>query len=131
MPNPEKQDPVFRLTPLPANTNSGGDVFGGWLMSQVDLAGTIVANRIAEGRFVTVAVHSFTFEQPVYVGDVVSIYGDIERVGTSSVTVSMKVYAERRWPSKCPGENVLVCQAKLTYVAIDQQRRPRAIKSTD
>ena len=128
MSSPTHHEPIFRLTPLPANTNSGGDVFGGWLMAQVDLAGTIIANRMAEGRFVTVAVHSFTFEQPVFVGDLVSIYGDIERVGNTSITVNMQVYAERRWPSENPGESVLVCQAELTYVAIDDQRRPHAIK---
>jgi acyl-CoA thioesterase YciA len=109
---------------MPADSNSTGDIFGGWVMSQVDIAGSIPAIRRARGRVATVAVNSFVFRQPVMIGDVVSFYAEIVKVGRTSITVSVEVYAERN-PEKV--ETVKVTEATLTYVAVDQQRRPRVV----
>jgi acyl-CoA thioesterase YciA len=109
-------DPALRVTPMPADLNAFGDVFGGWVMSQADIAGAIPAMRLARGRVATVAVNSFRFRQPISAGDVVSFFADVVRVGTSSITVDVQVYAERH------PENpifVKVTEAQLTYVALD------------
>ncbi len=124
---PRDREPVIRITPLPKDTNPGGDIFGGWIMSHVDLAGGVIAARRANGRVATVAVNSFTFRKPVLVGDLVSIYGHVIRVGNTSVTVALEVFAERRWLSGDPGGCVKVTEADLTYVAIDDNRCPRQI----
>jgi len=119
---PDKQ-PVLRTVPMPSDTNYAGDIFGGWIMSQVDMAGSIPAN----GRVVTVAVSSFVFKQPVFVGDLVSFYADIVKVGRTSITVEVGVYAQR---GAREGENeicIKVTEAVLTYVAIDNQRKPRLV----
>jgi acyl-CoA thioesterase YciA len=109
-------DLVLRVVPMPADLNSNGDVFGGWVMAQVDVAGGVLAARRARGRVATVAVNSFQFKQPVSVGDVLSFYGRIDRVGRTSVTVHIEVVAQRN-----PTNPVLVkvTEATLTYVAID------------
>ena len=91
----ETRQPTIRVAARPADTNSGGDIFGGWIMSQVDIAGSIAAYRLAQGRVVTVAVDSLQFHQPVLVGDLISCYADIIRVGRTSITVQVEVYAER------------------------------------
>ncbi|MDH3981108.1 MAG: acyl-CoA thioesterase [Gammaproteobacteria bacterium] len=109
---------------MPADTNAAGDIFGGWLMSQVDIAGSLVARRHAQGRVVTVAVNSFEFHQPVFVGDIISCYTEITRVGRTSVTVNVRAYAERLQGSH---ESILVTEADLTYVAVDENRRPRPL----
>jgi acyl-CoA thioesterase YciA len=109
---------------MPADTNAAGDIFGGWLMSQVDIAGSIVARRRAGGRVVTVAVNSFEFKMPVFVGDIISCYAEITRVGRTSLTVTVKVYAERLNEGNV---SQLVTQADLTYVAVDQDRMPRPL----
>ncbi len=96
-------------------------------MSHVDLAGGVIAARRANGRVATIAVNSFTFKKPVLVGDLVSIYGHVIRVGNTSVTVGLQVFAERRWLSDKPGRCVKVTEADLTYVAIDDNRHPRQI----
>jgi acyl-CoA thioesterase YciA len=116
--------PVLRVVPMPADVNQHGDIFGGWIMSQVDIAGGVLAARHARGRVATVAVNSFTFKQPVLVGDVVSFYGDVVRVGRTSVTVAVEVYAQRN-----PDDlvTVKVTEASLTYVAVGGDRRPRPI----
>ncbi|MBN9127574.1 MAG: acyl-CoA thioesterase, partial [Nitrosospira sp.] len=88
-------DPILRLVPMPMDTNHAGDVFGGWIMAQVDIAGSIPAIRRARGRVATVAVNSFVFKQPVYVGDLVSFYAAITKVGRTSITVDVSVYAQR------------------------------------
>ena len=88
---PESSDPVLRLVPMPTDTNYAGDVFGGWIMAQVDIAGSLPAIRRARGRVVTVAVNSFVFKQPVFVGDVVSFYANIIRIGRTSITVDVVV----------------------------------------
>src|SRR5690348_13567426 len=120
---PAKQ-PALRVVPMPADANQNGDIFGGWIMAQVDIAGGTVAARIARGRVATVAVKEFVFKQPVQIGDLLSFYVDLERIGTTSVTVKVEVYAERR-PSDL--QVVKVTEATLTYVAIDQQGRPRPV----
>jgi len=108
----------------PADTNPAGDIFGGWLMAQVDIAGSIIARRRANGRIVTVAVNSFEFRQPVFVGDLVSCYAEITHLGNTSLTVTVKAFAERQ---KETHEVILVTQADLTYVAVDENRRPRPL----
>jgi acyl-CoA thioesterase YciA len=123
---PTGQEPILRVMPMPSDTNAAGDILGGWIMSQVDLAGAIVAARRAKGRVATVAVNAFTFKKPVYVSDVVSFYGVIVKIGTTSITVDVKVYAQRGWRSEDVGDTVLVTDAMLTYVAIDEHgvKRP-------
>ena len=121
---PAGQEPTLRVVPMPADSNSTGDIFGGWVMSQVDIAGSIPAIRLARGRVATVAVNSFVFAQPVMVGDVVSFYAQVVKVGRTSITVSVEVYAQRN-PEK--EETVKVTEATLTYVAVDNQRRPRVV----
>jgi acyl-CoA thioesterase YciA len=118
------REPTLRLIPLPADANHTGDIFGGWIMAQVDLAGSVPAARLAQGRVATVAVNSFVFRQPVFVGDVVSLYADVVRVGRTSITVSVEVYAQRR-PERV--NCVKVTEAVLTYVAVDDSRRPRPV----
>ena len=111
---------------MPADANHTGDIFGGWIMAQVDLAGSIPAARLAKGRVATVAVNSFVFKQPVFVGDVVSFYAEVVKVGRTSITVDVQVYAQRR-PER--EEAVRVTEAILTYVAVDENRRPRVVSS--
>ena len=115
---PQKQ-PVLRTVPMPADLNQNGDVFGGWVMAQVDVAGAIPAMRRARGRVATVSVNSFQFKQAISVGDVVSLYADIVHVGNTSLTVNVEVYAN---PVK-----VKVTEAQLTYVAIDGAGNKRAV----
>ena len=121
---PEGKIPELRVVPMPADANQNGDIFGGWIMSMVDIAGGTVAHRIARGRVATVAVKEFVFKQPVQIGDVVSFYVDVERIGTTSITVEVEVFAERRPEDP---ETVKVTEAKLTYVAIDRSGRPRPV----
>ncbi|HLP81525.1 MAG TPA: acyl-CoA thioesterase [Nitrosomonas sp.] len=123
---PEGQ-PVLRTVPMPSDTNYAGDIFGGWLMSQVDMAGSIPAIRCARGRVATVAVNSFVFKQPVFVGDLVSLYADVIRVGHTSVTVNVAVYVQRGVREGGEEICIKVTEAVLTYVAIDASRRPRMI----
>lgn len=124
---PKNEEPVLRVVPRPSDVNPAGDIFGGWIMSQVDIAGSIPALRRAKGRVATVAVNAFTFKKPVYVADVVSFYASVIKVGKTSVTVEVKVYAERGWRGKTPGEIVLVTDAVLTYVAIDANGGKRVL----
>ena len=121
---PEGKEPVLRVVPMPADANQHGDIFGGWIMSQVDVAGGVVAARHARGRVATVAVNAFQFKQPVFIGDVLSFYADVVRVGNTSITVNVVVYAQRN-PRDI--ETVKVTEATLTYVATDQNRRPRPV----
>jgi len=121
---PEGKEPVLRVVPMPGDANQHGDIFGGWIMAQADIAGGVLAARHARGRVATVAVNSFTFKQPVFIGDVVSFYAEITRVGKTSITVNVEVYAQRN-PADI--ETVKVTEAILTYVATDQNRRPRPV----
>jgi acyl-CoA thioesterase YciA len=115
---------VMRVMPMPADANGNGDIFGGWIMAQVDVAGAVLPARIAKGRIATVAVNQFVFKQPVSVSDLLSFYAKVERVGRTSVTVNVEVYAERN-PADL--HVVKVTEANLTYVAIDLQGKPRPI----
>lgn len=121
---PTDRIPELRVMPMPSDANVHGDVFGGWIMSQVDLAGAVQATRRANGRVATVAVNSFLFRHPVFVGDLLSFYADIVRVGRTSITVFVQVYAQR---NRLQGECVKVTEATLTYVATDDERRPRVV----
>jgi len=118
------QQATLRIVAMPADTNSAGDIFGGWIMSQVDIAGSILAHQKAEGRVATVAVQSFTFLKPVFVGDVVSCYTRVNKIGHTSITIDVTVYAERDHSLKGCEK---VAEGILTYVAIDEHRQPRPI----
>jgi len=121
---PTDRIPSLRVVPMPADANHNGDIFGGWIMSQVDIAGGIVAGRLARGRVATVAVNEFVFKEPVQIGDVLSLYAQVVRIGNTSITVDVEVYAERgREETKV----VKVTEAVLTYVAIDRNGRPRPV----
>lgn len=121
---PQDRDPTLRIVAMPTDTNASGDIFGGWIMSQVDIAASIAALRRAQGRVVTVAVNSFEFHRPVFVGDLISCYAEVTRVGRTSLTVEVEVFAERnRQQDDC----IKVTQATLTFVAVDDQRRPRPV----
>ncbi|HQU16332.1 MAG: acyl-CoA thioesterase [Chromatiales bacterium 21-64-14] len=117
---------TLRVAPMPRDTNSSGDVFGGWLMAQADIAGSIVAYRRARGRVVTVAVNSFLFLQPVFVADLVSFFAEVVRIGNTSMTVDVRIYVERDQDG-VPYQGK-VAEARITYVALDENRRPRAVQ---
>ena len=121
---PVDRQPTIRIIPMPADTNANGTIFGGWVMAQVDLAGSVPASERAMGRVVTVAVNSFLFKEPVFVGDLVSFYAKVIKTGRTSITVDVQVFAQRN-PAVL--ETVKVTEATLTYVATDQTRRPRAV----
>lgn len=116
--------PTLRVVPLPADVNQNGDVFGGWIMAQVDIAGAIPAMRRARGRVVTVSVNSFIFKQPVSIGDIVSFFAEVVHVGRTSLTVNVEVYAERNYAAPM---TVKVTEAQLTYVAIDSSGKKRDV----
>ena len=122
---PTDREVVLRLVPMPADANATGDIFGGWIMSQVDVAGAVPALRLARGRVATVAVNSFVFRQPVLVGDLVSFYAKVVKVGRTSITVDVEVYAQRGLQEEV---TVKVTEATLTYVAVDRDRKPRPVK---
>ena len=119
---------VLKVIPQPRDANANGDIFGGWVMAQVDLAGAVLPARYAQGRMATVAVNQFVFRQPVRVGDILSFYARMERIGHTSMTVNVGVYAER---FNNQGRYVKVTEATLTYVAIDDNGRPRPVPKTD
>ena len=121
---PADKELALRVIPMPSDANFNGDIFGGWIMAQVDLAGSVLPVRIAKGRVTTVAVNQFIFKQPVSVGDLLSFYSTVERVGNTSITVRVEVYAERN-PADI--QVVKVTEANLTYVAIDRDGKPRQI----
>lgn len=124
---PADMELVLKVIPMPADTNSNGDIFGGWVMAQVDLAGSVVPARYTQGRLATVAVNEFVFKQPVKVGDILSFYAAVTRVGRTSITVKVEVFAEG---IRQQGEYAKVTEATLTYVAIDDEGRPRALPAT-
>ena len=121
---PKDRQPVIRIIPMPADTNAHGTIFGGWVMAQVDLAGSVPATVRARGKVVTVSVNSFQFKQPVLVGDLVSFYAYVVKVGRTSITIDVEVYAQRQ---HFGAEVVKVTEAQLTYVAVDDQRKPRPV----
>ncbi len=121
---PSDEELVLKVIPMPADSNANGDIFGGWVMAQVDLAGSVIPARYAGGRIATVAVNEFIFKQPVRVGDILSFYSKLTRIGRTSITVKVEVYAER---FQTQGQFVKVTEANLTYVAIDDQGKPREV----
>lgn len=118
-----ERQPAVRMLAMPADTNPSGDIFGGWLMSQMDIAGGIAAAARAEGRVVTVAVEGMEFHQPVYVGDLVSCYADVVATGTTSITVKVETRARRR----AGGDTVKVTEGTFVFVALDADGRPRPV----
>ncbi|GBU14849.1 acyl-CoA thioesterase [Polaromonas sp.] len=121
---PTDKELVLKVIPMPADCNTNGDIFGGWVMAQVDLAGSVLPARYVQGRMVTVAVNEFIFKQPVRVGDILSFFASVKRVGNTSITVQVEVYAENM---RHQGRYVKVTEANLTYVAIGDDGRPRKI----
>ena len=121
---PTDQELVLKVIPMPGDCNPNGDIFGGWVMAQVDLAGSVVPGRYTQGRMATVAVNEFIFKQPVRVGDILSFFSKVVRIGRTSITVKIEVYAERHFKQ---GVYAKVTEALLTYVAIDEQGKPREI----
>jgi acyl-CoA thioesterase YciA len=121
---PEGETPQLRVMPMPSDANMYGDVFGGWIMAQVDIAGSLPAMRRANGRVATIAVNSFVFKNPVFVGDLLSFYAHIVKVGNTSITVNVEVFAER---NRLQTGIVKVTEATLTYVATDESRKPRLV----
>ncbi|MDO8440300.1 MAG: acyl-CoA thioesterase [Polaromonas sp.] len=124
---PLDKELVLKVIPMPADCNANGDIFGGWVMAQVDLAGSVIPARYAEGRMATVAVNEFIFKQPVRVGDILSFYSELTRIGRTSITVKVEVYAER---FHSQGRYIKVTEASLTYVAIDDKGQPRPLPVT-
>ena len=121
---PTDKELVLKVIPMPADSNVNGDIFGGWVMAQVDLAGSVIPARIAKGRIATVAVNQFVFKHAVRIGDLLSFFAEVERIGTTSVTVKVEVYAQRM---RQPQPIIKVTEANLTYVAIDDSGKPRKI----
>ncbi len=121
---PDDRDLALRVMPMPADTNPTGDVFGGWIAAQVDIAGAIPARRRACGRVATISIDSFLFKQPVSVGDLLSFYATIVKEGRTSITIAVEVYAERH-----PEDPVVVkvTEAKLTYVSVDNEGKKRPL----
>ena len=119
------RQPEIRVMPMPSDTNASGDIFGGWLMSQVDIAGSIAAHRKVGARVVTVAVNEFIFIKPVSVGDLVSIYADVDHIGNTSIRISLDVMAERERGIEIAEK---VAEAVLTYVSIDESKKPKKIQ---
>ena len=121
---PTDKELVLRVVPMPADSNANGDIFGGWIMAQVDIAGAVLPIRLSKGRVTTVAVKEFVFKQPVTIGDLLSFYATVERIGNTSISVRVEVYAERN-PADL--HVVKVTEANLTYVAIDREGKPRQV----
>jgi acyl-CoA thioesterase YciA len=119
---PKDRAPITRVLTMPSNANASGDIFGGWILAQVDIAGAIVAYEKAQGRIVTVAMNSAHFKKPVFVGDVVSFFCEILKIGNTSITVLVEVFAER-----VPGIKEKVTEAEIVYVAVDENRKPRPV----
>jgi acyl-CoA thioesterase YciA len=122
---PLDKELVLKVIPMPADCNANGDIFGGWVMAQVDLAGSVIPARHTQGRMATVAVNEFIFKQPVRVGDILSFFSEVTRIGRTSVTVKVEVFAER---FRSQGSYIKVTEASVTYVAIDDQGKPREIE---
>lgn len=122
-----EQAATLRVIAMPSDANSAGDVFGGWLMAHVDMAGSILAHQIADGRVATIAINSFVIQQPIFIGDVVSFFTSLDKIGNTSITLDIEVYAER---DHSRHECVKITEANLTYVAVDENRKPRKVPSS-
>ncbi len=114
---------AIRTLAMPADANAGGDIFGGWVLSQMDIAGGVSAARRARGRVATVAVNAMTFHLPVYVGDVLCVYAEIKKSGRTSITMDLEAWVLRRQD----GERVKVTEGRFVYVALDSEGRPRPL----
>ena len=125
---PQDAELVLKVIPMPADCNQSGDIFGGWVMAQVDLAGAVLPARYVNGRIATVAVNEFIFKQPVKVGDILSFFSSVTRIGNTSITVKVEVFAER---FSLQGVYLKVTEANLTYVAIDGNGKPIPIQRRD
>ncbi|MEY4234876.1 MAG: hypothetical protein RLZZ454_134 [Pseudomonadota bacterium] len=121
---PTDQVLVLKVIPMPGDCNANGDIFGGWVMAQVDMAGSVLPARYTDGRMATVAVNEFIFKQPVRVGDILSFFSKVVRIGRTSITVKVEVFAERY---RSQGTYIKVTEASVTYVAIDDNGKPREI----
>ena len=121
---PTDQELVLKVIPMPRDCNANGDIFGGWVMAQVDLAGAVVPARYIQGRMVTVAVNEFVFKHPIQVGDILSFFAKLTRIGRTSVTVKVEVFAERFGSQD---DYVKVTEASITYVAVDENGKPRQV----
>jgi acyl-CoA thioesterase YciA len=123
---PPDRQPAIRVTTMPADANPYGDIFGGWLMSQMDMAAGLVASRHSRGRAVTIAVEGMKFHAPVAVGDEVSVYADMIKVGRTSMTIDVQAWRRARHAeAQC-----LVTQAQFVFVAIDEERKPRPVEAS-
>lgn len=121
--HPDRGDPVIRTMPRPSDVNASGDIFGGWVLSQMDIAGGIVASARASGRVATVAINAMRFNEAIHVGDIVSIYGEVVKVGRTSMTVNLETLVHRRLDQR----EILVTEGVFTFVAIDENGRPRPV----
>jgi acyl-CoA thioesterase YciA len=121
---PEGYELVLKVIPMPGDCNGNGDIFGGWVMAHVDLAGSVLPARYTQGRMATVAVNEFIFKQPVRVGDILSFYGKVLHIGNTSIRVHVEALTER---FATQGKYIKVTEATITYVAIDENGRPRAV----
>ncbi len=122
------REPTLRVVAMPSENNTGGSIFGGWLMGQVDIAAGIVAIQRADGRVATVAVNNFYFRQPIMAGDLVSCYAEVSHVGRTSMTIDVDVYVQRKLSQP---DILFAAEAELTYVALDEERRPRTVPQAD
>tara|TARA_B100000029_G_scaffold280841_1_gene274960 strand:- start:3412 stop:3987 length:576 start_codon:yes stop_codon:yes gene_type:complete len=122
----QQSDPAIRTVPMPSDANSNGDIFGGWVLSQMDIAGGTIAARRSKGRVATVAIDAMTFKRPIAVGDIVSIYGEVTRMGRTSITVHLETIVRRR----VVAEEISVTEGTFVYVAIDDSGQPRPVDAT-
>jgi acyl-CoA thioesterase YciA len=118
-----RRDPIIRTVPQPADMNGNGDIFGGWVLSQMDVAGGALAARVAKGRVATVAITAMTFVEPIKVGDMVSIYGEVQKIGRTSITINLETVVQRRTGTT----DIRVTHGTFVFVAIDEEGKPRAV----
>ena len=123
-PRGQERDPVLRVVPRPGDINANGHIFGGWVLSQMDIAAGIVASREADGPVATVAIQAMEFIAPILLSDIVTVYAAVERIGRTSISIRIEVVATRRRGR----EEVKVTEGLFTFVALDEQHRPRPIK---
>ncbi len=122
-----RRDPIVRTVPQPADMNGNGDIFGGWVLSQMDIAGGSLAARVAKGRVATVAITAMTFVQPIKVGDMVSIYGEVVKVGRTSITIALETMVQRRHEQV----DIQVTHGTYVFVAIDDDGKPRPVPAQE
>ncbi len=121
---PIGKQPAIKIVAMPKDANAGGSIFGGWIMSQIDIAGAVPALERAQGKIVTVAVNSIEFHEPIFIGDLISCYAEVIKTGCTSITIKVEVYAERYLSNR---QTVKVTEAELIYVALDENRKPRKL----